>query len=756
MLKRGKKFNTLFCGLWCYCGTEPADGWKMRILALYNMARGDHATGMCIEDEILKETIDAKEFLVKNGEMFNFQVLSKKNFAVLGHCRQATAMYSKESKEFAHPHSFKKTEDAKRPFLFLVHNGTITNVSDLCHKYNLEHSAYQYSDSIQLGKILTQNWEDKNMEVLKEYEGSATVVFYPISAKNTLYVHRDKIRELYYWMETPNKTYISSVKEALVAIGATEETVVEFEPGMLFKFTNGHITQKWDLTDKKPYSKPFIRTNVNFRNFREHSRPDVNMESTSHTKSKDGYYWENHLFYFNGHLHTGDLFLEKNGRRVLKTLTEKDDKDNYEKIYLIMGVIMRDKENYGQLYNKCCRSDKFRPDIFKNLTFGEIGQHSKYPVLGKSFPGGSDIFWHKDLVPTMGLNDKYEWQPPLSNKKFGINRAGLLMFTAYGSKATENDYAKELSTTEAVKYLIDRKVSAESIYNMPFELFQDYKELKNITVIGNTFDNFLDALVMVIKRYKHVPNTDLASIERSRWSETYGWSDELGDNESFNILIAEALSTTCRQEILAKSKPKLVEDFNDESTDDDSVDTEELLADHFTEEGCWFQTAEFKNQFLFGSFQSFDDAIACWVPTDEKKYLLDLFLGINNLYHDIGVVSMKEWSANKSLGTIPGLSALKTSIRLSYQFLTVEPFYLKLLDSFAGADKDLHDIVGDLYKSIIALENAKIVHSDDTTKLNIYRLALNYIIKKSKNLNKKILLSKYNITTRELDDVCQN
>lgn len=743
LLKRGKRPNVLSCGLWCYSGTEPADPWKMRVLALYNMARGDHATGLCIDDEVVKEVTSAKDFLASNPELFDFKELSKKNFTVLGHCRQASGQYAKDNKDFAHPHAIKKADTDKKPFLFLVHNGTVTNLWDLCHKYEIDSDYNKYSDSIQLARIITKNWEAKNMEVLKDYEGSATLVFYPITAKNTIYVHRDKMRELYYWNETHNKVYVSSVKEALKAIGAPADDIKEFKPGLLIKFTNGHITKEWDFSNKVPYSKPKSNTRAN------RALPPAIGNGAGYTKStKEGFYWDNHLVYHNGHAYTGSFYLENNGRRVELVDSGNFNKGAFTKHYALMGIVTKDQKAYIDLFTLCSTSNKLDFQKFKKLTPGILSTFSMYPVLGKIYTNNNQqVFWSPEFSKLTEADAKYEWTPLLSNQKMIANRAGFLQLVQkLGGKERDSS---EMSSMECVQHLIDKKIKDDESYNNIADLYEDYRKFRNLTIVANTFDLFLDAAVLAIHSYGKVAKSDIDTIAHARYVEDYG-SQSMGVTDSNEILtlVSEALLDTCRQ-LLLESKVKTDEEFN----------SYELIEEERSEDAEYFNSSYFRDSFLFGNYESLDDAIINLVPSDETMYIRDFLLGLNNVFLEIGLITSIEHAENLACSK-RNLDTMKTHLRLSFEVLNEEGFYKDLMDGFIGTEVDLVKNVNDIYLNITAIEyqlspNFKGRTEEEQTKLKIYKLALSYIIDRSKTLDIERLEKDYKIKKTDLEEICK-
>ena len=67
------------------------------------------------------------------------------------------------------------------------------------------------------------------------YHGKSKL--YPLSPKE------EEERPLYYYIETRNSLYVSSIKESLFAIGGTDDTVFEFEHNTVYEVTDGDVSK---------------------------------------------------------------------------------------------------------------------------------------------------------------------------------------------------------------------------------------------------------------------------------------------------------------------------------------------------------------------------------------------------------------------------------------------------------------------------------------------------------------------------------
>lgn len=739
-LRTRKMPNALFCGLWCYVGDTVAVAWRLKILALYNQARGDHATGVCIDGHVFKEVTDAKAFLYKHYDIFEFDKYQFQNFAVLGHCRQATSAYSKDNLLFAHPHAVKRAPDDKDPFLYFVHNGTLTNCWDLAQKYDVDWSHSDCSDSMLLARMIAKTWDGKSMEPLVEYEGSATVVFYPKNVKNTLYVHRDKARELYYWQETKGSCYISSVKEALLAIGASGEEVIEFEDGILYKFHDGRIVKEWDLKVKSPYSKPRVSnskihpTNVPF----QQRIPICGYQP----QISNGFLWRDHRLYYNGHLYIGHVYIHK-ATGAADRFAPKIDKINYDEYWVIMGLFMKNLSTYTALYKHCVIADEFKAEEFKKLIPSELEQFSKYPVLGKIFDkDGSEFFW-SDELPKIASADTYVWSPPLSNMTFKTNKAGFLL-----EKKTNR---AESSPMETIEYIINKKMAEGGFYTNAIDLFDNYQTHTKAQTNAGSWDNFADKLIDVIEKYGFVNSRELHDIERSRQVEDYAWTNN--EVYTFNTLLNDALVTTLNGlKTIGKNMNSYPPAEEDEPVDDHALHGElaEQLMEDYTSEAEHYGSQSFKNDLLFGNYDNFDKVIEDYMVTDAERDQKTLYAGVLNLFGEIGLMADNELATIKTQPCIQQRSTVKKA----FENLKEEKLHRRVFDMFESGDANIHGAFAELYNYRLVLDNKRGRSTEEEVNLNLLELALKYL-SSNKEFNRGTLLKEYNITNTEIAEVCQ-
>lgn len=256
---------TIACGIFAWAGKTPNKFNKDKFdkLGIYNIERGRDSCGVSFDGEVFIGINDTKLYtkFIKSTHV-NPKVFP----TVIGHTRQAS-YGNNVTVENAHPFIFsnvKKDGD----FIF-VHNGTLYNERELAFKYKIETtktitspskygaSLFKYTakrdkiDSEILGEIIHKH---QNFKVLSDYKGSAATVFTNTKEPNTIYVFKggskkihngviEEERPLFYYIETRNSLYISSLEESLYSIGGDETNVFSFETNVLYKITDGNIKQ---------------------------------------------------------------------------------------------------------------------------------------------------------------------------------------------------------------------------------------------------------------------------------------------------------------------------------------------------------------------------------------------------------------------------------------------------------------------------------------------------------------------------------
>jgi len=251
-----KEKNVLACGLTGYCGANPANLDKVKIIALFNESRGKHSCGVFSGGKLLKGAEENKQALITDWLIQN-QIPQVKNWnTIIIHTRAAT----QGAKTMANAHPF-YYEKGKRKGWF-AHNGTLKDWRSLGKKYKLDASKFDV-DSKFLGNAIFNG----DLQILNEYSGAAAFLFADNINKNTLYVWKgaagDKEeRPLYYYKDIKNQgMYISSMLEPLYIIADNSEHIYKFDANTLNKIENGVIVEKTvyerDETLHENYVVPF-------------------------------------------------------------------------------------------------------------------------------------------------------------------------------------------------------------------------------------------------------------------------------------------------------------------------------------------------------------------------------------------------------------------------------------------------------------------------------------------------------------------
>ncbi len=404
----GKKSNILTCGLVAYCGNKPVNFEWIKILMLYNMSRGTHASGFCINNEVIKNTVPASKLIATYAE--DFKYTQNTQFTVIAHDRQAS-QGSKENKNLAHPFLFEREGKAKG-FIIGMHNGTITNSADICEKYKITHD-YTHSDSYFLYKIMAKQPVEATFDPIKDIAGTATLIFFNPIVPNQLFVLRDKDRELFYWKPDEDSIYISSIEESLYAIGAPEKSVVEFDENKMFTINKGQISKEEPLI-KKPYYKPYIHnhkkdtygySSVQSGGVHKTENDFFRNNKKRTTKSFTGVIYEgipkapaqlnnkeHFLKWYNGHYYLGDtlahgsFLVNDHTGYTLEIFNNSNTYEGYTKYYFIFGNMMFSQVSFSDI------KTKINPK--KDLTLQEeYKEFLKIDFPRVPYPADREKFW---------------------------------------------------------------------------------------------------------------------------------------------------------------------------------------------------------------------------------------------------------------------------------------------------------------------------------------------------------------------------
>lgn len=250
----GFKFDKsmLACGLFGFIGDTPPNLDKIKIVGMYNMARGDDSCGVSINHHVYKG-IDDK------ANWFDFiEKITLPQFTTnicIGHTRKATTGAKITSN--AHPFAYFPIDESKKkkvPYAIAAHNGVIRNCEALQKRWKKYKGNYPVDSMLLLNMIIDSREDVDNVKaILEAYEGFAACMWY-FPDQNTLYVFRGKSgsgedttgeRPLYYWKaKGKNTVYISSLKESLEAIcDDVDKDIIAFDTNVIYAITDGKISR---------------------------------------------------------------------------------------------------------------------------------------------------------------------------------------------------------------------------------------------------------------------------------------------------------------------------------------------------------------------------------------------------------------------------------------------------------------------------------------------------------------------------------
>ena len=242
----------LYCGIAGYSGSIPPNMANMKILGMYNIARGDDSCGIALDDKCYKGVgVNANWInFIENNKIPEYPSV---NNTVIIHTRKATG--GQHTAENAHPFEFFRGDNpspTRKPYFIGCHNGTLKNEDALEKQFKMKDFKYNIDSQLLLKIIsLATKKDSSSLKVLEQYKGGAALLFYWTSEPNTLYAWKGATKDyanyveerpLFYW-KTDGGVYISSIKESLKAIGGDDTTVFSFKQNTLFKINQGEIEE---------------------------------------------------------------------------------------------------------------------------------------------------------------------------------------------------------------------------------------------------------------------------------------------------------------------------------------------------------------------------------------------------------------------------------------------------------------------------------------------------------------------------------
>lgn len=211
------------CGL---VGYIPKSGKKVDLpffmmTCAINDTRGGDSFGITAGYDIQIKGFGANDskfsefFITKNKDIQVLLDTDLTGMPLIGHARKSSS-HKGYSNDSTHPHTFIVSDNPENYFEFsMAHNGTLKNDTALLKKYNLD-TLYKSTSTWTDSKILAAILSLGHTEVLKEYHGTAAVIYYD---KDNFYVWKGAENNLeerpLFFVEAEEGLYLSSIKEPL-------------------------------------------------------------------------------------------------------------------------------------------------------------------------------------------------------------------------------------------------------------------------------------------------------------------------------------------------------------------------------------------------------------------------------------------------------------------------------------------------------------------------------------------------------------
>ena len=261
-ITKNNKVGVLSCGLFGWAGKNIKDfnSSLFNTLGILNEVRGEHSCGVATDGEIYNGVDDTKiyrNFLAKSGYKKPTTLP-----VVIGHTRHSTM--GGHSIDNAHPFGFGYNSKVDGFQFIGAHNGTIHNHKEFGPDFGVnvqkkitKNKTEVNADKIDSEILLESIYKSKNFKVLSQYQGAAALLFTNVNEPNVIYAYHgaskkysaattDEIfveRPLFYYQQSKNSVYISSLESSLLAIGGTKDNVGEFDCNVVYKIKDGNISK---------------------------------------------------------------------------------------------------------------------------------------------------------------------------------------------------------------------------------------------------------------------------------------------------------------------------------------------------------------------------------------------------------------------------------------------------------------------------------------------------------------------------------
>ena len=275
------------CGIFAWSGKDPKKFNKDKFdkLGIFNIDRGKDSCGVSFDGEVYYGLNTEKLY---SKFIVNREIKPLKYPVVIGHTRQASVGNIVNERN-AHPFGFGNNSEGNYEFVG-CHNGTLYNHKDLASTFKIDtaetikvqsdHNPNGFYESfrqkIDSEILLEIIYKTKNFKVLSQYNGAAALVFTNTNEPNVIYVwkgaskwydytnyHIEEERPLFYYKETKNSLYISSIQESLETIGGIANVnLFTFSPNTIYKITDGDVehAEKTKISRNDAFQKEVIAT----------------------------------------------------------------------------------------------------------------------------------------------------------------------------------------------------------------------------------------------------------------------------------------------------------------------------------------------------------------------------------------------------------------------------------------------------------------------------------------------------------------
>ena len=275
------------CGIFAWSGKDPKKFNKDKFdkLGIFNIDRGKDSCGVSFDGEVYYGLNTEKLY---SKFIVNREIKPLKYPVVIGHTRQASVGNIVNERN-AHPFGFGNNSEGNYEFVG-CHNGTLYNHKDLASTFKIDatetikvQSDYNpngfyesFRQKIDSEILLEIIYKTKNFKVLSQYNGAAALVFTNTNEPNVIYVWKgaskwydytnydvEEERPLFYYKESKNSLYISSIQESLETIGGIANVnLFTFSQNTIYKITDGDVehAEKTKVSRNDQFQKEIVTT----------------------------------------------------------------------------------------------------------------------------------------------------------------------------------------------------------------------------------------------------------------------------------------------------------------------------------------------------------------------------------------------------------------------------------------------------------------------------------------------------------------